>query len=94
LAKDVEVKSVKDNVVHIVQNFRNTHMPAAWCKTVGGKALVMPQDVRWNRNTMAYCLAGFLQHRSIILQVCKEDRGEIDTNIAASNEMQKIFSSG
>jgi len=67
LAKYVEVKGVMDNLVHIVKYFRNTHMPAAWYKAAGGKALVMPQDVQWN--TMADCLANYHQNWPIILHV-------------------------
>jgi len=80
LAKYVGVKGVKDNIVHIVKHFRNTNMPAAWYKTADGKAIVMPQDVRWNK--MAYCLESYLQNWPVILQVCEKHRGEIDTNIA------------
>ena len=68
-----KVKGVKDNVVHIVKDFRNTHTPAAWYKAADGKALVTPQDVRWN--TMADCLAIYLQNWPMILQVCEKHRG-------------------
>ena len=73
-------KGAKDNVVYIVKYFRNTHMSAVWYKAASSKALVMPQDVRWN--TMADCLASYLQKWPIILQVCEKHRGEIDMNIA------------
>ena len=71
---------MKDTVVHIVKYFRNTHMSAARYKAAGGKALVMPQDVRWN--TMADCLESYLQNWPIILQVCEKHRGEFNMNIA------------
>ena len=86
LSKYVEVKAVKDNVLHIVKYFRNTQMPAAWYKAAGGKALVMPQDERWN--TMADCLASYLPNWPIILQACEKHRGEIDKNIA--NKVKNI----
>ena len=87
LATDVEGKDVKDNiVVHIVKYFRNTNMSAAWYKAADGKALVMPQDVRWN--TMADSLESYLQNWPIMLQVCEKHRGEIDTNIA--NKVKNI----
>ena len=86
LARDVDVKSVKDNIVHIVKYIRNTHMSAASYKAAGSKALVRPNDVGWN--TMADCLESYLQNWPIILQVCEKHRGEIDTNIA--NKVKSI----
>ena len=72
LAKDVEVKVLKDNVV---KYFRNTYMSAEWYKAADGKALIIPQDVRWN--TMADCLEIYLQNWPIIFQVCEKHRGRL-----------------
>ena len=55
-------------------------MSAVWYKAASSKALVMPQDVRWN--TMSDCLASYLWNWPIILQVCEKHRGEIVINIA------------
>ena len=46
LAKDVEIPSVKEHIIQIVKYFRNSHLPAAWYKSTGGRKLVLPQEVR------------------------------------------------
>lgn len=81
LAHDVEIKGVKEHVVHIVKYFRNVHLPAAWYKAAGGKCLVLPQDVRWN--TLADCLQSYLDNWPTLLKVCEEHRGNIDSTVAS-----------
>lgn len=54
LSKDLEKKYIKEHVVHVVKYFRNNNFANAKYKQEGGRALVMPQDVRWN--TLADCL--------------------------------------
>ena len=79
LAHDVEIKGVKEHVVHVAKYFRNVHLPAAWYKAAGGKRLVLPQDVRWN--TLADCLQSYLDNWPILLKVCEEHRGSIDSTV-------------
>ncbi len=81
LAHDVEVKGVKEHVVQIFNYFRNVHLPAAWYRAAGGKALIVPQDVRWN--TLADCLENYLQNWPILLRICEEHRADIDKSISS-----------
>ena len=80
LAKDVEIPSVKEHIIQIVKYFRNSHLPAAWYKSTGGKKLVLPQEVRWN--TLADSLQCYLDNWTMILKVCEEHRDHIDGKIA------------
>ena len=80
LISRAQIKGVKEHVVHVVKYFRNVHLPAAWYKAAGGKRLVLPQDVRWN--TLADCLQSYLDNWPILLKVCEEHRGSIDSTVA------------
>ena len=80
LAKDVEIPSVKEHIIQIVKYFRNSHLPAAWYKSTGGRKLVLPQEVRWN--TLADSLQCYLDNWAMILKACEEHRDNIDGMIA------------
>lgn len=84
LAKDVEIKGVKEHVVHVMKYFRNCHLPGAWYKAAGGKKLALPQEVRWN--TVADCLQSYLDNWSVLLRVCEEHRDSIDRVVAEKVE--------
>lgn len=45
-AKDLEIPSIKEQVVQVVKYFRNNHFAAAAYKDNGGLRLIMPQEVR------------------------------------------------
>ena len=79
LAHDVEIAGVKNHIVQVVKYFRNHHLPAAWFKQAGGKALILPQDVRWN--TLADSIESYLKSWPSLLQICEEHRSDIDSTI-------------
>ena len=79
LAHYVEIAGVKDHIVQVVKYFRNHHLPAAWFKQAGGKALILPQDVRWN--TLADSIESYLKSWPSLLQICEEHRSDIDSTI-------------
>jgi transcription termination factor NusB len=80
LSKDLEIKNIKEHIVHVVKYFRNNHLASAKYKAEGGKALVMPQDVRWN--TLADCLEVYVSEWQKLLKICEENRNEIDTIVS------------
>lgn len=61
--------------------FRNTHFAAAKYKQAGGKALVMPQDVRWN--TLADCLESYIGNWHILSKICTDNRAAINSDISS-----------
>lgn len=79
LSKDLQIRDIKENVVHVVKYFRNNHLASAKYKAAGGKALILPQDVRWN--TLADCLEIFTQEWQKLLQICEENKDQIDSLI-------------
>ncbi|KYN18720.1 Putative nuclease HARBI1 [Trachymyrmex cornetzi] len=79
--------------------FRNAHFAAAKYKQAGGKALVMPQDVRWN--ILADCLESYINNWHILSKVCTDNRAAIsldisykihdmDLKISATNYLEKL----
>lgn len=58
LSQDLDMGTVKEHVVQVVKYFRNNHAASALYKKEGGKALVLPQDVRWN--TLNDCFAVYI----------------------------------
>ncbi|KAJ8720593.1 hypothetical protein PYW08_006058 [Mythimna loreyi] len=48
-------------------------------KEAGGKALVLPQDIRWN--TLADCLESYVNKWHCLVKVCSEHRTELDLTI-------------
>ena len=80
LAQDVQIPDVKEQVLQIIKYFRNTHLPAAKYRAYGGKALVLPHEVRWN--TVSDCLESYIANWPILVKVCEEYRDEINLNIA------------
>ena len=69
LAQDVQIPSVKEQVVQIVKYFRKTHLPAARYKAAGGKSLVIPHEIRWN--TLTDCLDSYISNWPILVKVVK-----------------------
>lgn len=86
LAHDIEIPGIKENIKKIMKYFRNTHFAAAKYKEAGGKALVMPQDVRWN--TLADCLESYISNWHILSKVCTDNRVVISSDISSKvNDM-------
>jgi len=81
LAHDIEIPGIKSNIKKIIKYFRNTHFAAAKYKQAGGKALVMPQDVRWN--TLADCLESYINNWHILSKVCTDNRVAISSDISS-----------
>ena len=80
LAKDCEIKNVKANIVEVIKYFKYNHFAAAKLREEGNKALVLPQDVRWN--TLCDCLKSYLNSWSVLVKIADENRNKIDQNIA------------
>lgn len=79
LAKDLEIVSIKEQIIQVTKYFRNNHFAAAAYKSTGGLHLVMPQEVRWN--TMADCLETYLKQWPKLVTVCEQHRDKIDKDI-------------
>lgn len=79
LAHDIEVPGVKSHIKIIFKYFKNSHFFGARYKLEGGKALVFPQDVRWN--TLADTIQCFLNNWHILYKVCNDNRAAIDETI-------------
>ncbi|QQP50145.1 Transposase, partial [Caligus rogercresseyi] len=81
LAHDLEIPNIKDQVVHVIKYFRNNHFASATYRADGNKALVMPQDVRWN--TMAGCLNSYIDNWPALVKICENEasRDKIDNII-------------
>lgn len=80
LAKDLEVKNIKEHIVQIIKYFRNNHTASSAYKQAGGSALQMPQDVRWN--TFVDCLHSYLTNWPTIVAVSDgEKREQLSTDI-------------
>lgn len=77
--KDKKLSSAKEQVMKIIKYFRNHQMPCAIYKELGGSALILPSEVRWN--TMADSLESYLQNWPILCKVCEENREIIDKEI-------------
>lgn len=79
LAQDLEFPDLKCKIKKVIKYFRNTHFAASKYKQAGGKALVLPQDVRWN--TLCNCLESYIDNWHILSKVCSEYKLSIDTDI-------------
>ncbi|KAL7639608.1 UNVERIFIED_CONTAM: hypothetical protein RMT77_010109 [Armadillidium vulgare] len=80
LAKDLEISNIKEHIVNIIKYFRNNHCASAAYKAAGGRALVMPQDVRWN--TLCDCLESYLTNWPALITVCDgEKRNDLDKEV-------------
>lgn len=88
LSKDFEIGIIKEHVVQIVKYFRNNHAASALYKAEGGRALVLPKDVRWN--TVSDCFEVFLSEWQKLLKVCEENRDVIDSVIRTKVENMVI----
>jgi len=62
----------------IFKYFKHSHFFGAKYK-LGGKALVFPQDVRWN--TLADTIECYLDNWHILYKVCNDNLSAIDTSI-------------
>ncbi|GBP19290.1 hypothetical protein EVAR_79890_1 [Eumeta japonica] len=78
-AKDIEEAEIKSDVKKIIKYFKYHHFPQAKYKEAGGKALVLPQDVRWN--TLADCLESYVNNWHCLVKVCSEHRSVLDLTI-------------
>ncbi|GBP64815.1 hypothetical protein EVAR_50331_1 [Eumeta japonica] len=78
-AKDIEEAEIKSDVKKIIKYFKYHHFPQAKYKEAGGKALVLPQDVR--RNTLADCLESYVNNWHCLVKVCSEHRSVLDLTI-------------
>lgn len=86
LAHDIEIPGIKEQVKKSMKYFRNTHFAAAKYKQAGGKALVMPQDVRWN--TLADCLESYISNWHILSKICTDNQAAINVDISSKvNDM-------
>lgn len=79
LSQDLDMGTVKEHVVQIIKYFRNNHAASALYRKEGGKALVLPQDVRWN--TLNDCFEVYISEWQKLLKICEENRNSIDTAI-------------
>lgn len=79
LAKDLELSNVHSHVVAIAKYFHNTHLPAAWYKSSGGKSLPLPLEVRWN--SIHNTIQAYLDNWSVLVEVCDTHKDNIDQNI-------------
>lgn len=87
LSKDIGLRDVNEHVKQVIKYFRNTHFASAKYKEAGGKSLVLPLDVRWN--TYCDCLESYIVNWPILVNVCRENRSAIDTNISRKvNDLQ------
>ncbi|CAH2086229.1 unnamed protein product [Euphydryas editha] len=82
-SKDIEADgNIKKKVKNIIKYFKYHHFPAAKYKEAGGKALVIPQDTRWN--TLADCLESYTSNWHCLEKVCTEYKPILDLTIARS----------
>lgn len=65
-------RSVIDETVKVSKYFRNHHLPKAWYDAAGGKALVVPLDVRWS--SYCYALKSYIENWPILAKVSEEFR--------------------
>ena len=79
LGKDLQNKSVIDNVVTINKYFRNHHLPKAWLNEKHSKVLYLPSEVRWN--TVFKCLDSYIEAWPHMMSVVEEHREEVSSNI-------------
>lgn len=79
LAKDLKIPGITAQVVTILKYFKYTHLPNAWYREVGGKMLVIPQEVRWN--TYFDSIKCFLENRGKLVQICQDHKNDIDKHI-------------
>jgi len=84
LAKDIEIPGVKSFIKKIIKYFKYTHFFAAKNKLAGGKALILPQDVRWN--TLADSIQSYIDNWPILYQICHENRTGVSNDILAAVE--------
>lgn len=80
LAKDLNAEDITDKVKSIMRYFKYTHFASAKYKEAGGKAIVIPQQVRWN--TMADCLKVLLENWHIMSDICLNHSTAIDLSIS------------
>jgi len=79
LAHDIEVPGVKTHIKTIFKYFKHSHFFGARYKLEGGKALVFPQDVRWN--TLADTIECYLDNWHILYKFCNDNRSAIEASI-------------
>lgn len=74
---------VREHVIQVLKYFKSHHLPKAWYEEAGGKAIILPIDVRWNSTCNA--ISCYIDNWSIFVKVCEEHRTDsmIDKDIAA-----------
>lgn len=79
LAQDITKYGNKGNKPSVIEQemsirkyFRNHHLPKAWYEAAGGKALILPIEVRWN----TYCdsLKSYINNWAILAKISEEYR--------------------
>lgn len=78
-AKDIEELEIKNEVKKIIKYFKYHHFLGAKYKEAGGKALKLPQEVRWN--TLADCLESYVKNWHCLAKVCSEHSSLLDLAI-------------
>lgn len=84
LAQDLQIPGIKSFVKKIIKYFKYTHFFSAKFKMAGGKALVLPQDVRWN--TLADSIQSYIDNWPILYSICVENRAGVNSNILKAIE--------
>ena len=79
LAKDVDTSDVKSHIVQIAKYFKSHHLPNAWYKQEGGKALSLPIAIRWN--SVNDCMQAYVDNWAILVKVVESHPEEIDSEI-------------
>ena len=79
LAKDVDTSDVKSHIVQIAKYFKRHHLPNAWYKQEGGKALSLPIDIRWN--SVNDCMQAYVDNWATLVKVVESHPEEIDSEI-------------
>lgn len=80
LAKDLNAEEITEQVKSIMRYFKYTHFASAKYKEAGGKAIIIPQQVRWN--TMADCLKVYLENWHFMSDICLNNATAIDMTIS------------
>ncbi|GBP22163.1 hypothetical protein EVAR_10673_1 [Eumeta japonica] len=78
-AKDIQKLEINSKVKKIMKYFKYHHFPGATYKEAGGKALKLPQGVRWN--TLADCLESYVKNCHCLAKVCSDHRALLDLEI-------------
>lgn len=89
LCKDGNKTQVLQHITSVIKYFRNHHSPKAWYEAAGGKALVLPIDVRWN----TYCdaLDSYISNWAILAKISEDYRSDPAFDINIGNIFHYTF---